>query len=72
MAREERGVFDEETASERGVGVERDVEPAEQGEEVGFDVAGDGVVVALVDRWQGVGFLLTDVVDFLNVWGCEV
>jgi hypothetical protein len=35
-------------------------------------VAGYGVVVALVDGGEGVGVLLADVVDFLDVGGCEV
>ncbi len=72
LAGDERGVLDEEAAGEGRVGVESDVEPAEQREQVGFDVAGDGVVVALVDGGQRVGLPLADVVDPLHVGGREV
>ena len=48
-------VFDEEAAGERGVGVEGDAELAEEREERLVGVAGDGVVVPLVDGGEDVG-----------------
>jgi hypothetical protein len=55
-----------------GVGVECDFELAEEGEEVGFDMAGYGVVVALVDGGESVGFVLANVVYLLDVFWFEV
>lgn len=72
FAREERGVFGEETACKGGVGVECDFELVEEGEEIGFDMAGYGVVVALVDGGEPVGFVLANVVYLLDVFWFEV
>lgn len=72
MACEEAGVFDEEAASERGVGVEGDLELAEKREEVGFDESRDRVVVALINGGERIGIFFTDVVDFLHIWWSEV
>lgn len=72
MAGEEAGIFDEEAAGERGVGVEGDLELAEEREEVGFDVPYHGVVVSLVDRGEWVGVDFAYVVDLLYVGGFEV
>jgi hypothetical protein len=72
FAGEERGVFDEETACRGGVGVERDFELAEEREEVGFDMAGYGVVVALVDGGDRVRLVCANVVYLLDVFWFEV
>ena len=63
------GGFGEEAAGDGGVGVEFDVELAEEREEEGFGVAGYGVVVALVGGGEdGVGGCL-EVVDLLEGLG---
>jgi hypothetical protein len=66
------GVFDEETAGDGGVGVEGNLEFAEEREEGGFGEAGDGVVVSLEDGGEDGGGCFLDGVDLLDLGGGEV
>jgi hypothetical protein len=64
--------FREEASCQRTVGVERDSQFAESGEEEGLLQAGNRAVVALIDGWKDVAFGLAVVIGFLDVLGREV
>jgi hypothetical protein len=66
------GVLDEESTCDWGVCVEANLELAEKGEEIGLDVPGDGVVIALKYGGKDRACGGLDVIDLLDIWDLEV